>query len=176
MNECFATMSTLPDKGAKIKQSIKAIDILLHGDVIHDDIITADNTYCDRESPLTEKLAGMTFLAPRQEARRRSIARANTFANSNNGYVATANAQAPAMTSNRYNYYYPGFVSLPENSTMMTTNPSPPSKVCMLSLDESVKLQQDRLRLMNHQQAITIEDSLSDEDDYCRDYDDRDDD
>ena len=69
---------TLPDKGAKLKQSIRQIDILLLNAI--DDEITAENTFSDRESALTTKLASLSVLTPRQEARKRGIALANARA------------------------------------------------------------------------------------------------
>ena len=84
---CRAVIHTLPDKGAKLKQSIRQIDVLLLNPGLLDDDITVENTFADHESALTSKLAGLTFLTPKQEARKRGIAIANARAQQQQPYV-----------------------------------------------------------------------------------------
>lgn len=120
-------MHTLPDKGAKIKQSIRQIDLLLNTDTMDMDqhsnhAITTTTTTptpiaCTDESEgLLCQFANLNFDTPRQEARRRGIARTN--------------ARARRQSNNDlFSIYDENWVR---------------AKVRMIGFDESLQLEQDR--------------------------------
>ncbi|KAI9491523.1 hypothetical protein BDB00DRAFT_486686 [Zychaea mexicana] len=179
-----SVVHTLPDKGAKLKQSIRQIDVLLLSTI--DDEITVDNTFPDRESALTAKLASLTFMTPRQEARRRGIALANARATSLSSWSSSSSSSSfslgvpthtttttttttPVTTTpatchpHHHHHHHQPYVKQRRNSSivMRRHNSSYPSttvdgmneaelqaKVCMMSLDESVRLQENRSRLI----------------------------
>ncbi|KAI8139707.1 hypothetical protein BJV82DRAFT_241781 [Fennellomyces sp. T-0311] len=152
--EVEAVIHTLPDKGAKLKQSIRQIDVLLLSPELLDDEITVENTFADRESALTSKLAGLSFLTPRQEARKRGIAMAN------------ARAQHQPYIFKRRNS---SSVLMRRPSSYLVEEAELPSKVCMMSLEESVKLQEHHQRLLEESNRmlppppmpVSLDDSLS---------------
>lgn len=73
-----SVIDTLPDKGAKLRETNHIIDNLLidGGTVSSFDEITVGNT-SDLECPLTKKLEEMSVLTPHQGARKRSVDLAN---------------------------------------------------------------------------------------------------
>ncbi|KAI8987661.1 hypothetical protein BDF20DRAFT_813849, partial [Mycotypha africana] len=70
-------IGTLPDKGAKLKETNEIIEKLLLKPNIYDDDICVENTHSHLECPLTKKLEELTVLTPRQGARKRSVDLAN---------------------------------------------------------------------------------------------------
>lgn len=119
-----SVVHTLPDKGAKIKQSIRQIDLLLNTDTMDMDAATSTTTTtaaatsaCTDESEgLLCQLANLNFDTPRQEARRRGIARTN----------ARARRQS---NTDLFSIYDENWVR---------------AKVRMIGFDESLQLEQDR--------------------------------
>lgn len=73
IRDCRSVIDTLPDKGAKLRETNQVIDSLL---LKVFDEITPDNTN-DMECPLTDKLQSMSVLTPHQGARKRSVDLAN---------------------------------------------------------------------------------------------------
>ncbi|KAJ8659012.1 hypothetical protein O0I10_005394 [Lichtheimia ornata] len=125
-----SVVHTLPDKGAKIKQSIRQIDLLLNTDTMDMDATSTTTTTttaaaaaaaatsaCTDESEgLLCQLANLNFNTPRQEARRRGIARTN----------ARARRQS---NTDLFSIYDENWVR---------------AKVRMIGFDESLQLEQDR--------------------------------
>ncbi|RCH92898.1 hypothetical protein CU098_000984, partial [Rhizopus stolonifer] len=129
-------VNTLPDKGAKLKETNDMIDrLLLDSSTISSlDEITAENTN-PLECPLTKKLDEMSVLTPHQGARKRSVDLANHQAS----YHYTSNSLLLKRQSKR-----PSLSMLQRPCYIQHTNDEPHAKVRMLSLDESMTLQQEQ--------------------------------
>lgn len=76
-----SVIDTLPDKGAKLKETNQMIEALLvdSSTARSFDEITVSNT-STMDCPLTKKLEDMSVLTPRQGARKRSVDHANQLA------------------------------------------------------------------------------------------------
>ncbi|KAI8083527.1 hypothetical protein BDF21DRAFT_416118 [Thamnidium elegans] len=76
-----SVIDTLPDKGAKLKETNQIIEsLLVDGSTARAfDEITVSNT-STMDCPLTKKLEDMSVLTPRQGARKRSVDHANHLA------------------------------------------------------------------------------------------------
>ncbi|KAI9265168.1 hypothetical protein BDA99DRAFT_507940 [Phascolomyces articulosus] len=169
-----SVVHTLPDKGAKLKQSIRQIDELLLNTM--DDEITVENTFQDCESALTSKLANLSFLTPRQEARKRGIALANARA-TQQPFICKQRRNSSSLFMRRQNSSFSSMVENHTTTNTSSTNNGIPSistsvieeyppleeddaefqvKVCMMSLDESVRLQENRSKLIEENKSVVL--------------------
>ncbi|KAL9557515.1 hypothetical protein MBANPS3_001322 [Mucor bainieri] len=143
-----SVVDTLPDKGAKLKETNQVIDSLL---LKVFDEITPDNTD-NMECPLTEKLQSMSVLTPHQGARKRSVDLANQqafnhYASSGlllrrpkkKPNVHTANNTYPSIFFNQHAYRTS---DAPQDN--QTSHIPHHAKVRMLTLDESLSLQSEQ--------------------------------
>ncbi|KAI8326851.1 hypothetical protein EDC96DRAFT_502598 [Choanephora cucurbitarum] len=130
-------VNTLPDKGAKLKEINAIIDRLLLDSrtISASDDITVENTDT-LDCPLTKKLDEMTVLTSHQGARKRSVDLANQQAYHhhpvNSLLVKRSHHQRPSLSIFQH-YIQP-----------QQSNDSHNAKVRMLSLDESMTLQQQQ--------------------------------
>ncbi|GAN02340.1 hypothetical protein MAM1_0020d01783 [Mucor ambiguus] len=160
-----SVIDTLPDKGAKLKETNQVIDSLL---LKVFDEITPDNTN-DMECPLTEKLQGMSVLTPHQGARKRSVDLANQQASSHyvssglllrkpkkKSNVHTPNSTCPSIFLSQHAYRTSDARQdnqtshISHHASMDWTEPCTEysswqqAKVRMLTLDESLSLQSEQ--------------------------------
>lgn len=148
-----SVIDTLPDKGAKLRETNQIIDnLLIDGSTVSAfDEITVGNT-SDLDCPLTKKLEEMSVLTPHQGARKRSVDLANQQAFNHytssglltnkpkrNHSSSSAVGSCPSMFYSNYQQFH----RRPNNlSHTMCTNDQ--SKVKMLTLDESMTLQTEQ--------------------------------
>ncbi|GAA5799411.1 hypothetical protein HPULCUR_004826 [Helicostylum pulchrum] len=131
-------IGTLPDKGAKLKETNQIIEsLLVDGRTARAfDEITASNTTSTIDCPLTKKLEDLSVLTPRQCARKRSVDYANKLAH--NHYTSSSLLTKPKRAHGNYPSIFYDNYSKPPN--MMNDK----AKVRMLTLDESVSLQTEQ--------------------------------
>lgn len=156
-------ISTLPDKGEKLKETNQIIQNLLsNGSTEDDGEITVENTSSKQDCPLTRKLEEMSVLTPRQGARKRSVDLANQQAFSHytssglllskpkgsvNGCASAANTSMGCSSifySNQFNRQSPSHVCYTNGNSNRHNHNDQHAKVRMLTLDESMTLQTEQ--------------------------------
>ncbi|KAL7319339.1 hypothetical protein PS15m_002488 [Mucor circinelloides] len=143
-----SVIDTLPDKGAKLRETNQVIDRLL---LKVFDEITPDNTN-GMECPLTEKLQSMSVLTPHQGARKRSVDLANQQAFSH--YASSglllrkpkkkSNVHTPSNTCPSVFFSQHAYRKSRTPQDNQTSHISQHAKVRMLTLDESLSLQTEQ--------------------------------
>ncbi|KAI8384182.1 hypothetical protein BD560DRAFT_385234 [Blakeslea trispora] len=136
-----AMVNTLPDKGAKLKEINAIIDRLLldRRTISASDEITPDNTDT-LDCPLTKKLDEMTVLTSHQGARKRSVDLANQQAyhhSPSNSLLVKRSQPRPSLSV--FQHYIQSEQPLSDGQDKNAS-----AKVRMLSLDESMTLQQQQ--------------------------------
>jgi hypothetical protein len=146
-------VATLPDKGAKLKETNQIIQqLLLNGSTTNDDEITVENTSGLQDCPLTRKLEEMSVLTPHQGARKRSVDLANQQAfnhYTSSGLLLSKPKSADSATRTSIgcsSVFYSNHYYRDQNHPSMyhTNGNSDHSKVRMLTLDESMTLQTEQ--------------------------------
>ncbi|KAI9359483.1 hypothetical protein BD770DRAFT_409724 [Pilaira anomala] len=149
-----SVIDTLPDKGAKLKETNQMIEALLvdSSTARSFDEITVSNT-STMDCPLTKKLEDMSVLTPRQGARKRSVDHANELAY--NHYSSSRLLSKPKRSHGNcpsifYNNYH---TRQPAAANVMCDK----AKVRMLTLDESVSLQtEQRSSVINSEKSLDL--------------------
>lgn len=110
-------IDTLPDKGAKLKETNQIIESLLEDGCIARafDEITVSNTTSAMDCPLTKKLEDLSVLTPRQCARKRSVDHANLLAYSH--YTSSSLLTKPKRKHGSCpSIFYDNYSSSPPNA------------------------------------------------------------
>lgn len=93
--------STLPDRGAKLQERIRQIDLLLQDESLPDLEITPENTLQDRECALTRGFTSLSLHTPQQLTRRRIVAAENARARANSVSSSSLSRRASLCSNSR---------------------------------------------------------------------------
>ncbi|KAI8887270.1 hypothetical protein K501DRAFT_283394 [Backusella circina FSU 941] len=125
-----AVIATLPDKGAKLRETNQLIaTLLIDENTAQDSLSCFDNSF-----NLENQMEAMSVLTPRQGARKRSVDLANSRALSKDYFSGSLLRKKRPMQPTCAIF----------NTSYTRGIPSDQSKVCMMTLDESLKLQNDQ--------------------------------